>query len=272
MNQLVLDPFAHGHSAVGSLRASPLRRVIGAVVFTPILKINDPSGTGIAPFQDAMRTRYPELQLEHEHTVSFEANEAGQVEQPTLISSPVWRLLDIERNWRLSVTAGSLAIETQRGYIGRDDLIARFLEAFEALVAAYSPVSTRRVGFRFFNMLTKANLAQVEHFVQPELIGFGNRAFGEVFASSLSQTVFAMPEGNLVVKSGFLQPGMVSDFMIEPAEERSWFLDIDASKAFPTPDEQDRTIEDISIGLTDRICTFFRWAMTEDFVQEYRDD
>jgi uncharacterized protein (TIGR04255 family) len=254
-----------------TLTSAPLRHVLCVMQFAPILKISDPSGQGVAKFQDHVRSTYPIFRSEQQHELRFEANEAGQVvNQPSVISHPAWIFADISEDWIVTLTHQSLAIQTSgESYAGRNNLINRFGDLLDALHASYSPVVPGRLGFRYVNLFEGDLLAGISKYTNPAMIGFGGRVFGNNFESSFGQTEGSVGASKLIIKTGRLKPGTVGEMITAPLADTAWLLDIDAAQML-TGDTSSDHLRDIAVELTNLNCQMFRWAISDEFLQEYR--
>ena len=86
---------------------------------------------------------------------------------------------------------------------------------------------------------------------------------------SLSDTLFQLEDASqLRGRWGSLPAGATYDPGIEPASEQSWLLDLDYSTSAP----QDFDLAEMSDRVAtfcDRIYTFFRWSVTDDFLTAF---
>lgn len=250
------------------LTSAPLERVLAAIAFSPVLRIGDESGAGIADFQEEVRARYPALAFEQEHAVQVQLGPDGSV-TPSLSKKPVWRLFDKERAWRVSLTPESIALETERDYRNRDDFVERLSFLTQAVARAFEPAEITRVGFRYLNVFGPSKLAGLTDFVRSEFFGFGAEPYLGQLQHSTSTAIFTVPEGTLAVKHGILAKGMMHEFMSKPVPDRRWYLDLDAWSDLSMPFD-DHSLTKTASALTGRICAFFRWAMTNQFMDTYR--
>ena len=251
------NPYIDAPPAGFRLRAAPLERVLAAIAFPTILKIGDPSGVGASDFQEKIRKEYPHLKSEQESALQIQAAPNGAM-QTAVVQRPVWRFYDQERHWRATLTADSIALETQRHYTVRDDFLARL----ERLVT--------RLGFRYLNVFGPEKFAKLESYVRPDFLTLASQPSLQHLQFSTSVANFVVPEGTLIVKHGILEAGMQHEFMDGPVPDRRWFLDLDVWTDAAIPFET-VAIKEQSIGLTGRICSFFSWAMTPVFMDDYRD-
>jgi uncharacterized protein (TIGR04255 family) len=75
----------------------------------------------------------------------------------------------------------------------------------------------------------------------------------------------------LKVRTGLLPPGGVFDPVLPPVSSLSWLLDLDVftlQAGFPfDPEALDQRLR----RYADHVHSFFRWAVTEAFINEFRD-
>jgi uncharacterized protein (TIGR04255 family) len=249
------------------LRSPPLERTLAALSFTPILRIAESSGAGIADFQEMLRSLYPLLELEHETQLHVQMDE-GSPPLPELRRLPVWRLSDLKREWRISLTSDSVALEVYGNYDGRDDFVARLLYVANAVEKSFRPAQMTRMGFRYLNVFDGEKMAHLSDFVRPELVAFGDTPYFEHLHHSTSIAQFQVPEGTLLLKHGILAPGMIHEFMSQPIEERCWFLDVDVS-CTNAADFVQEAVRERANALTKRTGTLFNWAVTSAFMEAY---
>ncbi len=253
---------------LGALRSPPLRGVLCVLNFQTILKVSEESG--IASFQDAIRSTYPELRKLTTHELEIRPDTAGHViDTPRIVSFPVWQFVDATGDWTVSLSRSSLSVETNGdGYIGRNSLIDRFTSAVEALHAAFDPVISTRLGVRYLNFFDNDKLANIERYVQPNMLGFGFPGRGDGLQSSFTQAEFLHDQATYVVRHGFVETGFANEVMSAPISKPAWLLDIDG---FYEP-SRNGGMEDVRSGvvkLTNGVCTFFRRSITQQFLEEY---
>lgn len=247
------------------LARAPLANVICVAHFPAILKIIDASGAGIAQFQEAIRRDYPTLAQEAEHAFSFQFDEKGGV-VPQSITSTIWRFLDTEQKWRVTLGRESLGLESQENYTSRSEFLDRFACLTEALEKALEPASCTRVGIRYVNVIGGTDLDRLADFVRPEFRAFGTPPFLESVKVSNQIAEFAVPEGTLVVRAGLLKPGQIHDpNALLPADIQRYVLDLDAISAVPI-DFSTAGIRSRVTELSERVYSMFRGAVTEAFL------
>lgn len=252
-----------------ALREPPLERVLAAVAFSPILKIGDSSGEGIADFQELVRDRYPQLLFETEDNVQLQIGDSGELGSSQVVKDPVWRLFDAKGHWRVSLSRQTLAVETVRHYETRDDFVDRLMHLVGALNQALHPGQWTRIGFRYLNVFGPKKMKRIDQYIRAELNAFSREPFKDLVRHYSSQAAFSIPEGELLIKYGLLAPGMMHEFMLQPTDRQRWFLDIDAFSDLKGTFKKTE-FEDKARALTGRACSFFAWSMTKEFTDDFR--
>ena len=88
-------------------------------------------------------------------------------------------------------------------------------------------------------------------------------------AHALSETVFTLPDARVLARWGSLPAGATVDpAAIEPAQDKSWILDLDMFSAAPMAFDVDRVVVEAQ-RYAERIYTIFRWAITDSFLARY---
>src|SRR5262249_53345171 len=111
------DPLVAPPPAEVPLANAPLVRVIAQVRFPLVVAVEQREF--IAPFQEAVRAKYPVLRQEQTQGVLL--SPAGVASVP---AQTAWRFSDIEGHWRVSLTPDFLALETT-SYTSRSDFLSR---------------------------------------------------------------------------------------------------------------------------------------------------
>jgi uncharacterized protein (TIGR04255 family) len=249
------------------LSRAPLAKVLYVVNFPAILKINDASGSGIAPFQEAIRREYPVLSQGVEHAFTFQAGDEKGGFVPQVTANTVWQFADTGQNWRATMSRDSLALETQGEYTSRSEFVERFQALAEAFCAALEPAQCVRIGTRYVNVIADKMLRRLAQYVRPEVGAFGHQPFLEALAIGNQAAEFQVPEGRLIVRAGILKPGQTHDpQVLQPEQNSRYFLDLDAinleSRQF-----LGREISSVAAQLAARAYTMFRWAVTEKLLE-----
>lgn len=243
------------------LQNAPLVRVITQVRFPAILAIEQRDF--VAPFQEALRVTYPVLRQEQTQGVLVSPAGVTSVKAQT-----AWRFADVEGHWRVSLTSEFLALETTK-YTSRADFLTRLRTVVVALDEHVEPKLIDRLGVRYIDRITGAAVDDISKLVLSEVRGITGTPVASHAAHALAETMFELDDARMVARWGLLPPGTTVDpAAIEPAPDKSWILDLDMFSARPIPFAVDRIVDDAK-RYAERIYTFFRWVVTDDFLRRY---
>lgn len=249
------------------LASAPLVRVVAQVRFPVIASVERREYIG--PFQERIRAAYPVLRGETSRGVVVGPD--GMREAP---SATIWRFHDLKSEWKVSLAPDFVALETVR-YRSRDDFMARLRVVLEALVEHFDPKVMDRLGLRYIDRVTgEQNLADLCQLVRPEVCGILSTPLSDTVRHAVSEQLFVLPEdrGLLSARWGLLPArATVDPAAIEPIEEPSWLLDVDAFQTFEGgshPLTVETTLERAR-GFAERIYSVFRWAVTDEFLRRY---
>lgn len=245
------------------LRNAPLVRVLAQIRFPLVAAIQNLSS--IAPFQEAIRGDYPVLKQEQLHSVTLDSSgPSAQVEQ-------IWRFTDIEKAWRVSLAPTFVALETT-SYTSRTDFLARLSRVAGALTGNLDPKVIERIGLRYINRIQGVHLDEVAVLIREPLCGVVGTPLENDTRYSISDALFNVAEEQAVLHArwGYLPPNSTIDpGAMEPIDEPSWVLDLDAyteqgAKRFDVGEITDQA------GLfASRCYTVFRWAVTTRFLERF---
>jgi uncharacterized protein (TIGR04255 family) len=245
------------------LEEAPLIRVIAQVRFPPILSIEKQDFVG--SFQEAIREKYPILQPEQTQTFVFGAQGAIQ---PT--SQITWRFTDIEDSWRVSLTSNYMALETT-AYSSRNDFLERLEHVLTALKKNFDPQIVERFGLRYIDRLTGQDLEDISSLVKPEISGIMAAEFRSDIHQTIHESLFVVPGGEEKISArwGLIPADATFDpNAIEPIDKPSWFLDLDMFIARKREFSVEALMDE-GQRFAERIYTFFRWAVTADFLVRF---
>lgn len=217
----------------------------------------------VSPFQSAIRAEYPILRQEQAQAILF--NQTGLAQgQPR----PVWRFSSTSGQWRVSLSQDFLALETT-AYESRSDFISRLQAILEALSTHVKPAQVDRLGIRYIDRITGEELENIAHLVRAEMRGLAGSIASENLQHELTEAAFRNEKDGLTARWGLLPPGVTVDpAAIEPIEQPSWLLDIDMYSSEPFEFDV-KFIAAESRRFAERIYTFFRWAITDEFLKRY---
>lgn len=261
-----VSPFAEDELEEVPLSPAPLVKVLAQLRFPPVASIAKQSYIG--PFQEQLREQYPILRPES--YIAAAANSEGVVSQHSMT---VWRLQDMEQSWSVVLGTDFVAVETV-AYESRDDLIGRLLEVFGALCSLADPQPVLifdRLGIRYINRLTGTDVGQLAMWVQPELQGPLSIPLprGAKFVSAIGQTHFEFDGPQMQARWGKLPPAGFFLPGVDAVDEESWILDIDVFFEGPTSFDPSDAAESAR-GAAKHAYGFFRWAMSEEFIEARR--
>lgn len=240
---------------------APLVRVITQVRFPLVVAVQQRDF--IAPFQEAIRAEYPRLRQEQTQALLIGPAGVSPGEQER-----VWRFSDLNGHWRVSLAPDFLALETT-AYTTRTEFFARLRLVLEVLGNCVDPKVVDRLGVRYIDRITGQALWRIADLVRPEVRGLTGTIAEAHLQHSLTESVFQLEASRLLTRWGRLPAGATTDpSAIEPLNEPSWILDLDMFSveafSFSTNEVAAKGEEFAS-----RIYTFFRWAVTSEFLQLY---
>ncbi len=247
------------------LPKAPLVRVIARINFPVVVSIAKTDF--IAPFQEALRSVYPVLRPEQ--TLAFVISAASGT-QPTQQTQTTWRFSQPDNLWRVALAPDFLALETT-AYQSKDDFVQRAKLVVDALAEHVNPQIVDRIGLRFLDRVVGPPLKNLEKYVRPELVGLLTSEVASNVEHALTESLFSLPEhkAHLLARWAHVPPNATVDPAAWDAiQEPSWILDLDMfsteSGAF-TP----KNVLDQIGTYAERIYSFFRWAVTEEFLKLY---
>jgi uncharacterized protein (TIGR04255 family) len=244
------------------LKNAPLVRAIAQIRFPPILSIEQQAFVGA--FQEAIRTEYPIL--EPVKTQSLIVNADGASVTPTFQTT--WCFWNMERTWRISLASSAVSIETTK-YTSRTDFLARLEDLLVKLHSNFHLSQIDRVGLRYVDRVVGQNLADISLLIRPEMAGISSSDLHEYVHQVLHESLFLLPEAQIAARWGVMPANATFDpYAIDPVPERSWILDLDIS-ATTTQLFSVEALMQQAHNFTERIYTFFRWAVTDEFLRRY---
>ncbi len=243
---------------------APLIRVIAQLRFPTIAAIERIEA--VAPFQEAMRDRYPVLREEKTLNVAFGP---GGMQQPE--PQRLWRFAETAtptQGWTVALTNGFLALEATK-YTSRHDFMSRFSEALTALGEVFRPSGMDRLGVRYIDRIQGVPVANISALVRTDILGIAALAIGAHAHYTLTDTMFSIDGAHLHARWGKVPPKSTIDpTAINPVDDESWLLDLDAF----TEEKAEFDVAQIvgrARGFAERIYAFFRWAVTDEFLRHF---
>jgi len=235
-----------------------LRRALVVVHFSPVLKIVDKTGAGIADFQDAVRGIYPQLDSETEQSLNVELVPDKGV-QATIQENLVWNLRDADGVWTITLTSQSIGLGVAGdAYTSREDFSDRVRYLIAAVQEHFVPGQVTRIGVRYVNAEAVDGNNDPRKFCTRELVSISGET--SVAEADLMWR-FPVDEGTLLLRSGIVGQGRSYDpAMMPPAPQRCWYLDIDVFSEPKDPFLIDPICEAVDRQLL-RIYEIYRWAI-----------
>lgn len=237
------------------LPSAPLVRVIAQVRFPLNLSIENRSS--MASLQEHLRDEYPVLAIDRR---------VDQGERLPLI----WRFSDADNSWMASLGADFMALETS-AYQSRKDFLAR-LERFLSAVGDHFDLRfSERLGVRYIDRIEDADTGTIRQLIRAELVGLASTEAGGAIHHAINDILLNVPSENaqLRARCAQLPPGVTIDpTAIEPIGKQSWLLDLDMFRAERHPFDA-AALMDEAQRFAERIYTFFRWTVTDEFLRRY---
>lgn len=241
---------------------APLVRVIAQVRFPAVLSIS--SEQFIAPFQEAIRAKYPGLNLDHIHRIVDRRGSEPHVDRET-----VWRFYDETHQWRASLAKDFLALECKT-YSSRTDFVDRLAQLTDAASSLVGPSTTNRIGVRYVSQIVGPQYDQLASLIEPDILGVVSREHYRVASDAiLTSSTADTAEGKANFRWGFLTANATFDpDALDSIEQPSWAFDIDVA----TTERRELTraaIEETSRSLAERCYAIFRSLVTDEFLRAY---
>ncbi|XKM42740.1 TIGR04255 family protein [Rhizobium ruizarguesonis] len=233
------------------------------VRFPDIVQVRDINFIG--PFQEKLRVSYPLFSGDIVQTFNI-VPEGLQASQDQL-----WRLSDADANWRISLGANFIALETKK-YSSRADFLKRLSFVLSALEETIRPTHVWRVGVRYVDRVETSSLGNIRDMLRHEMAGLSATELRHAFNHSVSEVACKVDEGTLLVKWGILPAnGSHEPEVMPPINDESWFLDIDVAHEYRVGPRQFRVDELVADAerKAERCYSFFRWAVTDEFLRRF---
>lgn len=248
------------------LKRAPLIRVIAQVRFPEIASIERRDFIG--PFQEAIRRQYPVLRSETGQSLVF-SSEGLMSGRP----NTMWLFAELKGPWRVVLTPEFVALETGQ-YTSRDDFMQRLETVLKSLQKSVDPSVVDRIGIRYIDRVIGDNVNDLTQLVREPIAGVMGTCLAEHTTHTLSENLFLLPDGSGALKArwGMVPENATVDLAaIPPISARSWILDLDA---FVEKSEVFDVAATLSVArsFTERIYSFFRWAVKPEFLKRYGAD
>lgn len=243
------------------LPGNRLKVVVAQVKFPLVHVLN--TSAGVAPFQDAIRKRYP-IAADRGHQLTMRVSAAGM---ETDASQPgPWRFLTEDDRWTVAIAPDSLTLETT-SYVAIEDFQQRFTEILTALVKIVHPARLDRFGFRFVNELALPGVHTVTdwaRFIGEDLLALtGSGELSESVTFAVQQIHLELEDGKIVFKHGYSlrEPGADTPSL--------YVIDIDTFDDRPSAFNPEEVLRKMTV-YNGWAWSLFRANIRDDLVAELR--
>lgn len=244
------------------LKSNPLLVVIGQVSFEAILSVNDQSS--LAKFQKIISELYPVFKAD---TAEFH-NVDLVTKSLTSVPQQIWRFLDKDEIWRVTLTTDAISLESFK-YVSRVDFQHRFEFLIEAFQKNFQPKLVNRIGVRYVNRFTGDAFEKVSTLINSSLLTVYTSELINFLSSTISEAFFNIDKKTLLGRWGLIPPSSTIDpNIVQPIDSQSWILDIDSSNSHRV-EWSNKLIQNEFKDLTILNYNFFRWATTSELLNHY---
>ena len=236
--------------------------VVAQVRFPLVVSINDESFVG--PFQEWIRTQYPDLERAVEAQVMLGPDGVHRSE-----GGVVWKFSSPNNDWHVALTTGFVALSTT-AYTTRFEFLERLRFVLNALEEWLRPRRVTRLGIRYVDRLDGADVDRLGTYVRPEVLGPAIVEPGDlgVLRHALTECHYELSGGtSLRARWGRLPAGTSLDPSVSAAAGPSWVCDLDASIENIEFDKDDLMGRAATFG--DVIYRYYRWAVTDEFIRAH---
>ncbi|MBA3867120.1 MAG: TIGR04255 family protein [Solirubrobacterales bacterium] len=175
------------------LPRAPLKLAIAQVRFAPVFAVEQ--AAVVADFQAGLGERY----LAQAPVRPMDQGQAG--------AESVWLFRDHEKDWTVSLSATSLALEAIT-YVDFDDFAGELAAILQTLEGVFEPRQEVRLGVRYVNRIEDDRLQKrgVGFFVNEQLTSPVGGDLGGDLQSSLCELRFRERGGHVTIRHGLVEP------------------------------------------------------------------
>jgi len=161
-----------------------------------------------------------------------------------------------------------LTIETRR-YTSKEDLLARLHRVLEVVGNIGRIPQYIRVGYRYTNRVT--GVADINELIRPEVRGGGAVPLvpNVSVVQSVTETLYKIDADMLLARWAQLPADATIDPAIPPLQAESWVLDLDTFNEAEAQGFDPDEITSNALRLARRGYTFFRWSVTQQFLEMF---
>ena len=246
------------------LDRAPLVRVLAQVRFEHMAVFKKEGFE--TPFVERLLEDYPLLEEGREAQIIVGSEGVVQKEAP----GRIWRLRTIDKHWMITLSAGSLAIETNL-YESRREFIDKFERMCATFVESIGRSVVSRLGVRYTNQTREPGLSfdELVGFLRPDIRGGLSVPRGDATVRhAVNDTLFAIDGQQVQGRWGILPENTLFDPGIPAVAFQSWFLDIDCFSEAEI-DMTATTLRREAASLSERAYGLFRWFVTPEFMTHF---
>ena len=236
--------------------------VVAQIRFPLIASINDESF--VAPFQELIRSEYPDLARGTGAQMLIGVDGAQRVESGT-----VWSFTSDDGRWQIAVTSAFVSLSTSE-YSNRTEFLERLGFLVGHVETWLRPKKILRFGVRYVDRISGPKLKKLRDLINPEVCGPSLVSLGKAvqLQHSITECNYSLGENtSLRARWGLLPENASLDPSVAGVPTKSWVLDLDASVEsinFDRVETSERAAQFI-----DTIYRYFRWATTDEFIRTH---
>jgi len=127
----------------------------------------------------------------------------------------------------------------------------------------------KRIGVRYVNQLAENAFEKVDSLINEKLLTIYKSELFSSIKSNISEAQFVFEKNHLLARWGVLpERSTIDPNMLKPIGKPSWILDIDASNPHRAEWSGKFIIDELK-KLTELNYGFFRWSVTQNFLEHY---
>jgi uncharacterized protein (TIGR04255 family) len=268
---VIENPLTSPPPAEVPLPHSPLIRVLAQIRFPTIASIEKIEF--IAGFQEAIRQEYSILRQQKTQHFIVDGDDPNN---PTSKEGVIWSFSNENYKWTIHLTNNFIALETT-AYTSRAEFLEKLEFVLTSLETHIKPGHIDRIGVRYVDRIQGEDLILLPKLIRPEVLGIFIPTLESHIDFNICETHFELPSTNdqsytLVTRWGKLPAGYSFDHRIlDVIDKPSWILDLDMSSGHNS-NYSVQTIITVAKQFMERLYTFFRWVVTDEFLRKYGSD
>jgi len=185
------------------LAEAPLKRVIAQVRFAPVFAVE--RRAEVARFQERLDERY----VAQDPVAPQYGGAIGSGTAPARSEGSresIWPFRDAERDWTVSLSSTSLALEATQ-YVDFDDFAAELGAILTSLHEVFAPPQETRLGLRYINRIEDERLQKrgISFFLNDELAAPVGGRLGRSLLSSFCELRFRERDSVVVLRHGLIE-------------------------------------------------------------------